>query len=32
MKQPEIAYLTGNEIVVEAWDATKFGGIATLRR
>jgi len=32
MKQPEIAYLTGNEIIVEAWDATKFGGIATLRR
>lgn len=32
VKQPEIAYLTGNEIVVEAWDATKFGGIATLRR
>lgn len=31
-KQPEIAYLTGSEIVVEAWDATKFGGIATLRR
>jgi septum site-determining protein MinC len=31
-KQPEIAYLTGNEIVVEAWNATKFGGIATLRR
>lgn len=32
LKQPEIAYLTGSEIVVEAWDATKFGGIATLRR
>lgn len=31
-KQPEIAYLANNEIVVEAWDATKFGGIATLRR
>lgn len=31
-KQPEIAYLAGNEIVVDAWDATKFGGIATLRR
>ncbi|MEZ4727691.1 MAG: septum site-determining protein MinC [Caldilineaceae bacterium] len=32
VKQPEIAYLVGNEIVVDAWDATKFGGIATLRR
>lgn len=32
VKQPEIAYLAGNEIVVDAWDATKFGGIATLRR
>ena len=31
-KQPEIAYLAGNEIVVETWEATKFGGIATLRR
>lgn len=31
-KQPEIAYLAGNEIIVDAWDATKFGGIATLRR
>jgi len=31
-RQPEIAYLAGNEIVVETWEATKFGGIATLRR
>jgi len=32
IKQPEIAYLANNEIVVEAWNASKFGGIATLRR
>ncbi len=32
IKHPEIAYLANNEIVVEAWDASKFGGIATLRR
>lgn len=31
-KQPEIAYLANDQIVVEPWDATKFGGIATFRR
>ncbi len=30
-KQPEVAYLNQDRIVVEPWDATKFGGIAALR-
>jgi septum site-determining protein MinC len=32
VKQPEVAYLNGDRIVVEPWDATKFGGIAALRQ
>jgi len=31
-KQPEIAYLANDQIVVEPWDATRFGGIASFRR
>ncbi|MEZ4679610.1 MAG: septum site-determining protein MinC [Caldilineaceae bacterium] len=31
-KLPEIAYLNGDRIVVEVWDASKFGGIAAFRR
>ena len=31
-KQPEIAYLAHEQIVVEPWDASKFGGIASFRR
>ena len=31
VKQPEVAYLNQDRIVVEPWDATKFGGIAALR-
>lgn len=31
-KQPEIAYLANDQIVVEPWDASKFGGIAAFRR
>ena len=32
VKQPEVAYLNQDRIVVEPWDATKFGGIAALRQ
>lgn len=32
VKQPEVAYIAGDRINVEPWDATKFGGIATFRR
>ncbi|MEZ4861830.1 MAG: septum site-determining protein MinC [Caldilineaceae bacterium] len=32
VKQPEIAYLADDRIVVEPWNATKFGGIASFRR
>lgn len=32
VKQPEIAYLADDRIIVEPWDATKFGGIAAFRR
>lgn len=32
IKQPELAYLAGDRINVEPWDATKFGGIAAFRR
>ncbi|MCB0125066.1 MAG: septum site-determining protein MinC [Caldilineaceae bacterium] len=31
-KQAEVAYINGDRIVVEPWDATKFGGIAALRQ
>lgn len=32
IKQPEVAYLNQDRIVVEPWDATKFGGISALRQ
>lgn len=31
-QQPEIAYLNGDRIQVEPWDASRFGGIAAFRR
>lgn len=31
-KQAEVAYIHGDRIIVEPWDATKFGGIAALRQ
>jgi septum site-determining protein MinC len=32
LKLPEVAYLNGDRIMVEPWDATRFGGIAALRQ
>jgi len=31
-KQAEVAYIHSDRIIVEPWDATKFGGIAALRQ